>query len=407
MFKIYQLKENKKLKIFFDMAINLLGTGVGLAVLNLLIYPNMAKSIGTGMYGQMQSFMAIVYIVCGTLGTSLCSTRLILNYDYEHKKLKGDFNYILLVSLLACVVIVLLALFKAGEKNLLNFLLVSFIGILNCLSNYFIVGLRLHINYGAIFISKILGCLGYFAGFFFFKFTEKWHFVFICASIFELFYYMLNTNLANEPFIKTIMFRKTIKTYTNLNISAFLNKSLSYIDKILLYPLLGGQAVTIYYVASIFGKIVIMTIEPITNVILSYLAKEKNVSKKVWKKYIVISLSSCIVMFFLCNIISAPVIKYLYPQWYILAVTYVPICTFCLIVSAFINLINPLTLKTFEVSKQIFINGAGTVIYCMIFFLFYETYGILGCCYALIASHSIRLLLITMFCLRSFKDAKY
>ena len=133
MFRLNQLKENKNLKILFDMAINLLGTGIGLVVLNLAIYPVMAQSMGASMYGQMQSFMAIIYIVCGTLGSSLCSARLILNYEYENKAIKGDFNQILLLSVLACAIIIPIMVFKAGETNQINLLLILIIGITNCL----------------------------------------------------------------------------------------------------------------------------------------------------------------------------------------------------------------------------------------------------------------------------------
>lgn len=397
----------KSLKIIIDMAINLLGRGIGLLVLNLAIYPVVARTIGADLYGQMQSIMSIIYILGGTLGVTLCSTRLVLDFEYNENNIKGDFNYIHSLNLLFISFLLPVVLsFYINKLQFIDYLLILAIGILNCATNYYIVALRLVINYKAIFISQLLGCIGYLFGFLFFVFFKKWELIFIFSLLFEVAYFILKSNIVNEPYNKTFLFSKTIQTYFSLGLANFLGKALIYFDKLIIYPLLGGKAVTIYYVSSIFGKIFIAAIEPITNVILSYLAKRKTVSKDLWIKVLLAAFLSCTIMFFICNFISVPIIRLLYPQWFDEAVKYITVCTLCLVMSAFIGLIRPFTLKTFESYKQIIINGVGLISYCLLVLLLHKNYGIYGCCYALIFSHAIKVFLIIFFCIGSFNNAK-
>ena len=385
-----------------DMTINLLSTALSVALLNLVVYPILAPKIGAESYGQMQSIMSVVYVIGGTLGITLCSTRLILNFEYKEKQAEGDFNYILIVSLFIVSLILPLLLLLLFSKSLsyADYFLVLLIGLLNCIANYSVVGFRLIIDYKAILISKLFGCCGYLVGFLLFFVFYKWELIFIAALLAENLYYTVKTDIYKESYKRTFLFRKTVQSYINLGTASFLEKLLTYFDKLMIYPLLGGEAVTIYYVASIFGKIIIMIVEPIAHVILSYLAKEKTVSKTIWKKVLLLAFLSCSLMFILGNILSVPVIKILYPQWFDVAVKYVPICTFCLVVSAFIGLIYPLTLKTFEPYKQIIINGFSVIGYGVFIILLYKNYGIYGCCYALLVSQAIKLSTIMFFYLR-------
>lgn len=81
------LNSSKTKQIVFDMFINLLGTGISLVILQLFIYPIAAQNIDADSYGEMQSVMSLVYLVGGTLGGALSTTRLVREYEYQEKNI--------------------------------------------------------------------------------------------------------------------------------------------------------------------------------------------------------------------------------------------------------------------------------------------------------------------------------
>ena len=400
------MKTEKFKKISEDIIINLIGTGIGLFVLQLIIYPLIALNLDSNSYGQMQAIISMIYMISGTLGGTLSTTRLVREYDYNEKKLKGDYNLISLICLMIIIISIPLILVVYGnEYQLVDKVLIVLIGIFNFTGNYLSVGFRLKINYKAIFVSKLIGTGGYLIGFGLFYVTDKWQFVFIISFALETLFCIIKTDLFKEPFRWTKLICETNKTFINLGVANLLSRTLTYVDKLLLYPLLGGTAVSIYYTANIFGKLIIMTVEPITNVILSYLSKEKTISKKIWKVTIPLAGVSCLIMYIFCLFISSPIIRFFYPQWADPAIKLVPLTTLCLAVSAFINIIYPFTLKLIESNKQIIINGTGIIVYIISALLLYKSYSITGCCLALLMSYLAKLLLIFIFCFRRYEYA--
>ena len=59
------------------MLINLIGTGLPLVALQLIVYPIVARRIDADAYGRMQSLVSVIFLISGTLGGALSTTRLI------------------------------------------------------------------------------------------------------------------------------------------------------------------------------------------------------------------------------------------------------------------------------------------------------------------------------------------
>ena len=398
------LGKTKAKRIMIDMIINLAGTGISLAILQLVIYPILAKALGSEDYGQMQSIISVLYLLSGTLGGSLHTTRLVREYEYNENRIKADFNLLSLGCIAATVVgIPVMMLLYARGMSFIDIALITVIGIFNFTSNYYAVGFRLKIDYKAIFLSKIIGSLGYGIGYGVFCLTGKWQFVYIVSFLLETLYYYFKTDLFREPYQKSSLFKKTVQAFANLGIAGLLSKTLTYFDKLLLYPLLGGTAVSIYVTANVFGKLILMTIEPITNVVLSYLSRQKRVSKNIWKIAVLIGAAGCALMYFVCLLVSGPVLNIFYPQWAEESLRLVPLTTLSLAISAFLSIVYPFTLKTIDTSRQIILNIIGIAAYIVSVLLLYKPMGVRGCCIALIISYTIKLLFIFLFCFRRMK----
>lgn len=393
------MSADKKKRVVIDMLINLIGTGLPLVALQLIVYPIVARTINAEAYGRMQSLVSFIFLISGTVGGALSTTRLIHEYDYEECGRKGDFSLLNLISLIAVAIVTPFVIgIYLGEVDIYELFLITIISILNYTEMYFEVGFRLQLNYRKIFINKTIGAIGYLAGFLVFRFSMDWHYIFICAYFFQTVYCISSTGLIHEPLEKTEVFRETAKSYGNITLSSAFNKSLTYFDKLLLYPLLGGEAVSVYYAANIFGKLVLQVLEPITNVVLSYLSKEKRVSRSIWGMTIMIGGSFCIIMYAFCLLASRFILSILYPQWVDAAMKLIPISTLSLCISSFVNIINPLALKSIKTDRQIVISGAGLLVYIILALSLYKPFGLMGCCFALLISYVIKLGFILLFC---------
>ena len=395
------LNSSKTKQIVFDMFINLLGTGISLVILQLFIYPIAAQNIDADSYGEMQSVMSLVYLVGGTLGGALSTTRLVREYEYQEKKISADFNLLFIFCFFIIILFLPFFLYLYLENvEPFSIFLIIVIALLNYAVNYFNVGLRLNLDYKAIFIDKILASIGYGIGFVLFYYTLTWQYIFICSGLIEIGYLLVKTNLAAEPYKKSILCVSTAKSFGNLSIANLLTKALTYFDKLILYPLLGGEEVSIYFAANVFGKLMLQTMEPVTNVLLSYLSRKKRISGSLWKTVIPISIVICFVLYVLCVLISKPVLTIFYPQWVNEAYKLIPLATLSLAISSFIQILYPFTLKAVETSRQIVINAGGLGIYIISVILLYRRAGLVGCCVALLISYITKLILMFYFCFK-------
>ena len=390
---------DRRKRIATDMLINLIGTGLPLIALQLIVYPIVARTIDADAYGRMQSLISVIFLISGTIGGALSTTRLIHQYDYQENGQTGDFSVLNMVSLavVAIVTPIVISIYL-GSIDSYELLLITLISIFNYSELYFEVGLRLQLNYRKIFINKLIGAVGYLIGFEIFQWLTDWHFIFICAYLLQTVYCIWQTDIVREPLQKTEVFRCTARSYGNLTLASAFNKSLTYFDKLLLYPLLGGEAVSVYYAANIFGKLVLQVLEPITNVVLSYLSKEKKVSRSVWTLTLQIGGGFCTVMYVFCLLVSRFVLNILYPQFVDEAMKLIPIATLSLCVSSFVNIIHPLALKSIRTNRQIAISGGGLLCYIALALTLYKPYGLVGCCIALLASYCVKLGLILLYC---------
>ena len=390
----------KSKRIVLDMLINLIGTGFPLVVLQLIIYPIVAQKISADAYGLMQTTMSLVYLTGGMLGGALSTTRLIREADYRENSVCGDYPLLLWGSVvLTSLIMPVAASCILGINTVTAILLSIVISVLNLMTNYFAVGFRLLLDYRGIFINKILTCLGYLLGFGLFWYTERWEFIFIGSYLLPLTHCIRKTNLIRERLVITVLFRGTCKAFSNLSLSTLLNKVLTYFDKLVLYPLLGGEAVSVYFAANIFGKLVIQVLEPITNVILSYLSREKSVSSGIWKITVLGGAGFCGLTYVGCQVISGPVLNIFYPQWADRAMELIPVATLSLCISSFISIIRPLLLKTLTTDTQILINGISALSYVGSVFFLNRAYGLMGACVALLISYLVKLVVIIMCCL--------
>lgn len=370
---------------------NVGATSLPICILQLVALPLIASRVADDEYGLLVTLVAVFTLFTGAFGNSINNVRLIQHDSYEKRGDKGDFSAIAVVS---CVLSSTLVMgFTAYYCNGLSGTLVM-MGILSFLvtaREYLIVAYRIELNFKAIFINNVILSLGYLFGLALFWVSGVWEFVYLVGYILSLIYVARSTSLWKEPFSLTVHFRETLTSVAHLSLSNFLSNAITYADRLLIYPLLGAYSVSIYYVATLFGKMASMIVTPINGVILSYLAKYSKKPDALFRITLSLGLLICIVGYVATVFCSRPILGFLYPQFVDEAMTYVYVTTAAAFVRVLITIVNPYVLKFFPVSWQTKISGLYLVIYVAACFGLYFPLGLMGFCVGVLITMLVKL----------------
>ena len=366
--------ETKK-KIIKDVLLHIVATALPIIILQLIIQPIVAKRVGSESYGLMLTLIGVFQIGRGVFGNSLNNIRLLSDRQYREAQLVGDFN-ILLVSGIGANIILLIGAtwYYQGSFDVIAILWIVAIGTIELINIYLSVTYRLRLNYRDMLIFNVFVGLGYLIGFMLFFITGTWQLIFLIGNLIGLVCNLYKTRLLTEPFKKTQLFKHTRSRYVSLLLAVGLSSIVLYFDRILLYPLWGGTQVSIYFSASIVGKILLKGVEPMTNVFLSHVVKLDKIDTKRYLKMFVLFLVLCVLGYLLCLVISTPLIRLLYPDWAEESLQYVPYTVGTAIFTIMMSVMNPILLRFTHMYWQIILKAIYAVSYIGVIFIA-ATYG--------------------------------
>ena len=380
-----------KKKIVFDLVLNMIATAVPIAILQLVIYPLISQDVTVEGYGMMVTVISLLTVISNTLGNTLNNIRLLNDGKYKKKRIVGDFNQLLLrESIISLIIVGSFSIVLFRQISLIEFLLIEVIGMLMVFHSYFIVDFRLKLDYNAIVWNNVQLALGYFVGYLTFFLTGIWELVYLFGYGFSLIYIFRKTKLWREPLLKTIYWHEILKDTFLLLISGVLGSLLNYSDKIIIYPMIGAEAVTIYYIATLLGKLVSMVIGPINSVMLSYIVKLKQISNKILTLILCSAVMIAVVGYIICLTFGDVVLKYIYPQHFSEVVKYMPITSATAMIMMLISVLYPFVLKFCKMKWQVIIDATSLICYVCLGVAFYQFYGLYGFCIGVLAAFLIK-----------------
>lgn len=383
-----------KKKIIFDSILNIVAATIPIAIIQLIIYPFIAHKSGNQEYGLMITLVSLFNLIGFPYGNVLNNIRLLNNNEYQDNQIEGDYNVLLAVGLVInSIVMIIGTIYYENGISLISILLSIIISSVNLIREYLIVAFRITLNYKSILLNNIYLVVGYMIGFIFFNLTGYWQFIYLFGYLLSLSFIIKNSTLIREKFVITVLFKDTAYKSFVLFVSTFLKSVLTYADKLIIYPLLGPLAVSIYYSATIIGKIVSMGINPISSVFLSYLPNVKDISKKTFLKILVFTGIIGIVGYYVCIFVSKPVLHLLYPEWALESIKLVNITTASVIIGVMYTVINPIILRFNNVNWQLIISIIEIIAYIILTVIFYKFYGLLGFCIGILFTNTFKLLL--------------
>ena len=395
-----------KKKVAFDILFNIVATIIPTIILQLVAYPIIGRNISANEYGLMITMFSCIQLFSATLGTGLNNVRLLK--ENECNDSNGSFNLILLIDCLAVAIIIFIASYYYQKGiDVISLLLVNSIAILMLINSYIDVEYRINLNFKKVLIENIAYAVGYAVGILVFLVIEKWEIVIFFGQLLCFIYNWKNTNILKESFRKSRGIKGLYKDNVYICISGFCARAISYADKLLLLPLIGGANVSIYYTSTLLGKIVLMGMTPITSVILSYLNKRSRVENKTFRRYFILGVLGCFVGYILCIAVSKPILSVLFPQWVDEAMVYIPVTTLSLCIVTLCNFLTPFTMKFCDMYWQFIIDFVTMIIYICLSLILLKTFGLIGFCWGINISYFVKLIIIMLVYILKKKEQLY
>lgn len=384
---INQLISNKKLLKLLstskDFMFNILASLISTGVLQFIVYPSFAKIFHVSLYGQLLTIVGIVNAISLSFGNILNNTRLIQNSEYEEENISGDFNVILsVVNIIGFMIIIIVGNMLFSFSVTINFLL-GIYTILLIIKSYLIVAYRLILDFKLNLYNNIFTVFGYLIGIYITGKTLLWPLTFILGELISIIFLFYTTDLIKEPFKLTKLFKKTKNKYIILILTGLIGNSLVYLDRLIIYPLLGGVAVSIYTVASLFGKTLGIVLGPISGVLLGYYSKSDfNMTKKTFWFLNFSTIILSILFFGFAMGVGPWFTEILYPSLIEEAKPYMFYANLVAVIGAASNMIQPAVLKFAPTQWQFVKEVTFGIIYVVLGIVLGTEYGLIGFCIA-------------------------
>lgn len=381
-------------KFVKDSMLNIVSAALPILFLQLIVFPFIGKSTSVEGYGLFIAFVSLFTLVSFPLGNVLNNVRLLMEEDYRENEIKGDFNPILIgMSFLSLIMIWFASLFIDQNIDNIDITLLCMITILSVWKEYLIVSFRLVLNYRRILFNNVLICMGFFVGLISYKIVGYWQLVYLMGLSFSLMYIMKFSKLHKEPIKFTFLYKRTASKSFQLYLASLLKNTLNYADKLVLLPLIGPTGVAIYYTSTIIGKIIIMMVNPINSVILSYLVKIDKVSLMKFLKAFSLAIVVACVGYSFTILFSPLFLIYFYSSWAkeSLELIYITTATVCIDMLA--TILHPFNLRFNKSSWQIYMNLSHVIVYILSASYFYLNEGLIGFCFGILVASLYKLVL--------------
>lgn len=388
-------------KVIKNVVWNFAGSMLSTVMLQLCVYPLIAKMHNEDEYGNIIFVMGIVNIIILTIGNALGDIRLTRDSEYITAGKTGDFNIIITigVALSGAITAFIFGIFGKIFNTTSPAVLVTLIGVsmLGTLCSYLLSYFRLRLQFKEGVIESLFVSLGYVVGIALSFLSGVWTMPFLVSYIFANIYLIYKTGAFKEGFKVTPLCNGTLAEYSSLSLSYLIKSGMTYVDRLVITPLLGAATLSVFTVSSTFGKSASIAIQPMANVALGYYAQKgfKMTVKKYWITNIFTILFG--VLFYGVSLLfSAPFIYLFYPDYVDSAIRFIPISNIAVIITAVAAMVQPALLKYCKMAWQLVIQIIYGVLVIAMSLTLIPYFNLTGFCYALTIANVCKLIIMLL-----------
>ena len=362
-------------------------------IIQFLIYPVMERKMGEADFGVVLSLLALVSITANTVGIAVNYARLVKVREIETAN--GDFNLFLLFGGLVSAGIGVFYLAQLGLLSPINGFLFSLLILLTTFRYYSDVEFKIKGNSLRYFLFYALISLGYLAGLLVYRISGNWMTAIITGEACGILFAALASGIYRRALIPSRALGVVWKSILFLLLSGLLENLTLNADRLILLAFAGGESVTVYYIASLFGKVASLLTVPLNAVIISYLIRyEKDLTPRFWSIFVVGGLIVGGLGLGGCLLGSYIILPFLYADTFTLAMPYI----FPAIASQifyFVSSVLLVVLLRFRGEKKQFLMNLGYAAeFFLLVFIGTITNGLVGFVWFSLIANLLRFLLV-------------
>jgi len=397
-----------KLKKWFihmkDYELNTIAFGLYITMQQLVIMPILSKATDDFTLSKIILFISIFNIICNVIGDELGNTRLVRYNIYKEKRIDGDFHVILLVSMSICFLACIFMNFflKTRYTILLLYILITLLGIVRYFS---ITYYKLKQRFANIIIMNATYCLGALVGICFAIRLGFYFAPFLLGEIFSFIYIIIMIFIDSDQrptLVTTIELNNSIKMFAQLSTVSLLVNSMAYLDRIIIFPMLGSAAMATYYSVTTMSKMLLLIINPISGVIL---AKLNNVSDAEKRKIISIIVRLLFPVFIIFTIGSIFMSYYGVKLLYVNYISNVNKLLLPIGIATSLSMISfllkPFIMRFFSTKKFLYINFLYATVFLISIYFFSTRWGIVGFAWASCLAQLVQCLSFSLILIKS------
>jgi len=255
-----------------DLIYSMLGLVVMNGVIQLVLYPFLNNRLGAEEFGRVLTMISLVAIMGSTFGTAANYSRMVSHTKKTDSN--GDYNIFLLIIAAVSIVVSLAGMFWLGTGGAVYFIGYYLLMVITVMRYYGDVEFRLNVNYKRFLVYYLTISAGYLIGIVCFIFTGSWILAMLVGEMLAVGYVVVTGSIFRKPLIKpSEHFKANFVSFALLSGTELIATLILNADRIMLQAFAGGTAVTVFYAATLIGKMVSLVSMPLNGVIIGHLAR--------------------------------------------------------------------------------------------------------------------------------------
>jgi len=384
-------------RIAKDTVLSILALVLMNCVIQFVLYPALRRSLGVDGYGDVLYIIGIVNIVGASVGSACNFGRLV--FSVKGKTRNADSLVLLGAVLVLTIPISWWTVASSGQSHsFMQFIMVWILTNATVWRYYADVEFKLTTNYKRYFVYYLFVSIGYIVGVGLYRLTGIWQLILLPGELSGIAYVFGEGDIlrwdhrSSAESFKTFAHIVANLLLVQLIINVVLNS-----DRLVLKPMLGGEAVTAYYIASLIGKTSALISGPLNSVLIGHLAKSKQEMQ--WKHYLQLSaVCLLIVPFFTaaCVLASHIFVRLVYPEDYEMVRELFIMANLAQILYFAAGILMTVLLRYISDKYQVVINLGYIFVFALVTVSMTKTLGLQGFSIGLLISN-VFLYLFTMF----------
>ena len=284
--------EAKKKKVISDFLFGTAGLVIMNAVLSLLVYPYLGKTLGAEGQGRILYYTSLMSLLASTFGSGANYGRMKI-YASERKTNNGEYNVFLLITFgIMAAVTAGMVIFKQGDTADANVFALILLILVTAVRFYADVEYRLSLKYKNFCLYYVIIAAGYLIGLALYPLTHSWVLILLIGEVAGLAFVGITGRIFKKPFFdRSPAFGKHLGILFVISLSFFLSDFVAGADRLLLPLLLpnGNELTSIFYYASLVGKLTSLLSTPLNGVLSGHIAKaEGGLTRKGFLKIVLL-----------------------------------------------------------------------------------------------------------------------